>query len=605
VDLLKIEALSRRSAKTACLISIALLFAMLASSTSSLGEEKYSGAALEWSLESPLPSKVETGEQFTILVKLTNEGTVDLSGGNKTTVEIVYKAKPLDSELVTLGKGKAITLTFTIKIADEGTDDIELNSYFRHGIVNLYNEQGEPTKILGPVEAEFIEEPFNWTPVIIIAVVAVAGVGVYILMSKRKKKAEEEKRIVDEARRKELIRKKEQEIAKKIVVRQIAGKHPRDYYLLRRQKYAVLRPSGMTSSGLNILKRHKTKKELEEEERLICPKCGTELAEEGAECPRCNASEKVESVRHMIRTYKSRTEADFADAEVLLRKAEHRLNWSDYSMAREIVEQAEGRMEEIWDASEKGEAVESKVIEYSEAKGPSLDAKVIGLEGEADMTTQAAEVEAEAAAIQSDEPVGEPCPECGTSMDDDECLLCGFSERLDACWAIIEMADMDGADMDEIKDLCRKANDAKERGSDELAIRYIRRASNMADEDYHSHAKSKTEGIIRFTRALVEQVKTLGEDVSMAEQMLSKAEDAMGEGEYEGARSMAAKADGYLKQMKEDSFRKRISELLPEVEAGAASNADVATLLGKAKKLIDAKELEGAVDILEMAQGKL
>jgi hypothetical protein len=190
-------------------------------------------------------------------------------------------------------------------------------------------------------------------------------------------------------------------------------------------------------------------------------------------------------------------------------------------------------------------------------------------------------------------------------MDNGECLLCTFSENLNATWATIEKAEMDGANMDEVKGLCRKANNAKDRGSDELAIRYLRRAKNMAKETYHSHARSKTEGIIEFTNTLIMQVKALGEDVTLAEQMIAKAKEAMEANEYEAARSLAAKADGYLKQMREDSYRKRIAELMPEVEAGAGADEQVQTLLVKAKKLIDAGELEGAVDILEAASSKL
>ena len=251
-----------------------------------------------------------------------------------------------------------------------------------------------------------------------------------------------------------------------------------------------------------------------------------------------------------------------------------------------------------------GETLTSTVEEYSESKGPSLDAKVIGLEGE-EAAIPAAIVAAKLTSTRDAEPAGEPCPECGTPMDSGVCLFCTFEENLDSCWSIIEKAELDGADMKEMSDLCRQANNAKERGSDELAIRYLSRATRLSEEAYHEHARSKTEGIIRFTNALIMQVKSMGEEVTMAEQMITKAEEAMEAGEYETARSMAAKADGYLKQMKEDSYRKQIQELLPIVEAGSASNLEVQQLLFKAKKLINANELEGAVDLLETAKTKL
>jgi hypothetical protein len=589
--------------RTALLVSLFLLAMLVASATPSAAEEKYTGPALEWEIVDTIPTKVETGERFQVIIKFTNEGTVDLTGGNKTTVELSIGGDPLDTDIIILAKNKSQTVTYSITINRDGTHQLELNSYFRYGIVNLWRDDGIKTRILGDLRAETVEEPFNWLPIIIIIIVAGAGVGIYYFMSEKKKKAEEEQRLADEARRQEMIRKKEEEIAKKIAVRQVVGKHPKDYYVLRRTKYANLRPAGMTSSGLNILRKALSKAELEAQ-RISCPTCGTDLKEVGAECPRCTATEKIEAVRHSIRTYKSRADADFTDADALLRKAEHRLNWSDFSMAIDLVTQAEVRMEEIWEASEKGEAIESRVQEYSEADGPSLDSKLIGLEGEETMAPSVLAAASETAPVR-EEPTGEACPDCGNPMDNDECLFCNFNDNLDGTWAIIEMGEMDGADMNEVKDLCRQANSAKERDNDDMAIRLLRRANRMAEEVYHSHGRSKTEGIIGFTNTLIMQVKSMGEDVAMAEQMIGKASDAMEAGEYEDARSLAAKADGYLKQMREDSYRKRISELMPGVEAGAATNPEVQTLLGKAKKLIDANELEGAADILEAASSKL
>ncbi len=589
--------------RTALLLGFILLTLVVGSALPTLALEKHNGAALEWSVLEPLPSKVDVGEEFSVTVEVTNEGTVDLTGGNKTTVELTVKGKKQDTKIIELGKNRSATLTFKITLTSPGDHELKLNSYYRYGLVDLYNDKGVKTSTLGTVKAEVVEVPINWTPIIAVIAVAVLGIVGFILFDKRKKKAEEVRRLAEEVRRQELIRKKEEAIAKKIEVRAIVGKHPRDYYILRRTKYSNLRPAGMTSSGLNILRKQKSKAELEAE-KIVCPKCGTDLPEPFAVCPRCAASEKVESVRHTIRTYKSQADADFTDAEALLRKAEHRLNWSDFAMAAELVNEAEQKMEDIWAATEKGEVLESTVEEYSEAKGPSLDAKVIGLEGEK-AAMPAAIVAADLISTRDEKPTGEPCPECETLMEDDVCPICTFGENMDACWSIIETAELDGANMKEVKDLCRQANNARERGSDELAIRYLRRATRMSEEIYHEHARSKTEGIIRFTNALIMQVKSLGEDVTMAEQMISKAMEAMEAGEYETARSMAAKADGYLKQMKEDSYRKQIQDLLPIVEAGSTSNLDVQQLLFKAKKLINANELEGAVDLLETAKTKL
>jgi hypothetical protein len=574
--------------------------------TPAAADEFVPGAALEWTLERNIPASVESDENFNVEITFRNNGDVNLTGNKRATIEISSGGSELGNmRLEDLRINGTQRVVFRVSIDDDGNYELTLNAY-NGGIVELYDNTGRKNFKIADIKVETVEDPINFIPIIaIIAVVAVIGI-VMSIMKGKKKKAEEEKRLADEARRQEMIRKKEAEIAEKIKVRHVAGKHPRDYYNLRRTKYANLKPSGLTRSGLTILSRVKSKAEIEAE-RIVCPKCGTDLKEVGDECPRCSASEKMEAVRHDIRSYKSQAEADFTDAEALLRKAEHRLNWSDFAMALDLVTKAEERMEEIWEATEKGEAVESRVVEYAEAEGPSLESKVIGLEGEDAGAHAALAAEAIAAdeARSSEEPKGKPCPECDNAMDGDECLFCSFHDNLDAAWAIIEKAELDGADMSEPKDLCRQANSAKERDADDLAIRYLRRATRMADETYHSHAQSKTEGIIGFTETLVMQVKTMGEDVSMAEQMLEKATSTLETGDYETARSLANKADGYLKQMKEDSYRKRVSELMPGVEAGAASNAEVQTLLAKAKKLVDAGEFEGAADLLELANDKL
>jgi hypothetical protein len=587
------------------LLSILFLAVIVGTPAPASAADFVTGPALEWKLEQPLPDKVESGERFTVMLTFRNIGDLNLTGNKRTTIELSTEGTELARErLEDMNINTSRNLQFRVDIDGDGTYVLKLNAY-NGGIVELYDETGRKTSEIGTIKVETIEEPINWIP--IIAIIAAVGVviAIFYMMKQKKKKAEEEKRLADEARRQEMIRKKEEEIAKKIEVRQVVGKHPRDYYTLRRTKYANLKPSGLTRAGLTILSRLKTKAELEAE-RIVCPKCGTDLKEEGVACPRCTATEKIEAVRHDIRSYKSQADADFTDAEALLRKAEHRLNWSDFSMAYDLVSKAETRMTEIWEATEKGEAVESRVIEYSEAEGPSLESKVIGLEGEDSAATAAMTSSAEPEVTETaKEPEGEPCPDCGNTLTDSECHFCNFDDNMDSTWAVIEGAELDGANMDEIKSLCRQAKSAKERDNDDLAIRYLRRASRMAGETFHEHARSKTEGIIEFTNTLIMQVKGLGEDVEMAEQMITKAKEAMETNNYEAARSMAAKADGYLKQMKEDSYRKRINELMPGVEAGAGSNPDVEKLLVKAKKLIEAGELEGASDLLEAANDRL
>lgn len=568
----------------------------------------YPGEAIEVEVTSTVPVEIEMGESFSISISIENVGDVDFTGIRKLTIRVLAEGDVLaeKKDINLLVNGSVDVQLPNIKIDSEGTHELKLEGSAGAEQPVIYSDGNRigPVMVLGTVNVIYVEEPINWIPIIaIVAVVAVLGIG-FVLFKRRKEQIEARQRIEDEARRKEMIRKKEAKIAKKIEVKQIVGKQPRDYYVLRRSKYAKLRPSGMTSSGLTILKYTKTEKEIEEERQHVCPKCGTDLESEGALCPRCSATEKVASVRHEIRSYKSRGIIDLSDAEALLRKAEHRLSWSDFNMANDLVEKASHKMEETWKAFSEGQTLEHSVVEYSEAEGPSLDAKLIGLEGEETAMPLSTEAVGEVMPAEL-EGAGEACTECGNTMYEGECYHCDFEKHLHECWAIIEEGETDGAPMDEVKDLCRQAHNAIERGSNELAVRYLGRSKRLAKETLESHTHSKTEGIIQFTEALIRQVKGMGEDVSMAEAMLKKAQAALEGGEHSNARSYAAKADGFLKQLRDDSCKKRIGELMPEVEEGATANAEVKTLLAKAKKLIDANELEGAVDLLEAAASKL
>ncbi len=572
---------------------------------STLGNEP--GYAIQYTPKGTLPSKADEGDRVTIELEIENIGSLAFGGIRPLKLTLIATGKELDAkDVAALPVNATTTVKFEFEATDGGDEQVDIKLEASAGTTmpaKVFDSQGKENKIVVTgFEIVKVKERFNWMPIVAIVVIAAVALGGFMAYKRRKDKIEEQRRLEEEARRQEQIRKKEQEIAKKIEVKQVIGKHPRDYYILRRQKYATLKPSGMTSSGLTILKPEKTKAEIEEAEKLMCPKCGTELASKDAECPRCDATERIEAVRHQIRAYKSKAAVDLKDAEALLRKAEHRINWSDFDKALEYAHRSEEKMEESWEAFQRGEMLESTVKEIAEDKGPTLDAKIIGLEGEERAPTPRP-VKTSTLEVEEEAPSGEPCPECGNPMDGETCIYCGFSEELNTCWSIIEEGEQDGAAMGEMKDLCRQANNAFERGSTELGVRYLRRAKLLSKDIMESHARSKTEGIIVFTRTLMGQVESMEEDTSMAAELLSQAEGALAEGDYIKARSLASKADGFLKQLREDSFRKQANELLSELESKPVSS-EVKGLIDKAKKLIVAKEFEGAVGILEAARSK-
>jgi uncharacterized repeat protein (TIGR01451 family) len=537
-------------------------------------------------------------------VKITNVGLSNFSGIRQLKVQLSAKGEVLSAPTtVPLNVGKNTTVDFSFKVV-EGTYDITIDASAGAEYAEVYSSSmGIDRVIIKDFTGEVVKVKFNWTPIIaIIVVIAVLGVVGYLLRAHKLKK-EEEKRIADEARRQEIIRKKEAEIAKKLEVRDVLGKHPRDYYVTRRSQYAKFKPSGMTSSGLNLLKREKTKEERDAEAKNQCPKCGTVLSKAGAQCPRCNAVEKIENVRHQIRHYKSRDDVDFKDAETLLRKAEHRINWSDFTAAMDYVRQAETRMIEDYQTYRRGGHVRETETETTAGQGPTIDAKIIGLQGE--MTAMpASDSDFRALVLPDDGKTGRPCPKCGRPMYEEICLYDDFEKAINTTWALIEEGENDGAQMGEPKDLSRQATNAQEHGSEELAVRYLRRAHSIAKEAVAVHTRSKTEGIIKFTEQLLKQVASMGEDTAMAKSMLDKAQTAFGAGDNTAARSYAAKADGFLKQLKEDSHRKRANDLMSKVSSRPSLSPATKDLVEKARKLIDAKEYEGAVDLLEAAQAK-
>jgi len=582
------------------LVLVVLLLSTMAAPA--LAQSKYH---IKYALTEELPTRVEKGETVHFRLSITNIGTENFTGTKKLKVQLNSEGTTLASQSsIILNKGASTTVDLSFKTTTEGTFEIKIEASAGSEYAEIWDNQSQPNRVVGSLEVFVVTEPFNWTPIIIAIVVVVVIVAVLFVWRSRKLKQEEQNRIAEEARRQEHIRKKEAEIAKKIEVRDVLGKHPRDYYIVRRQKFAHYKPSGMTSSGLTILKRERSKEELEALVTHQCPKCGTLLPAERAVCPRCTAVEAIENVRHQIRHYKSREEVDFKDAEALLRKAEHRVNWSDWSGANDFVKQAETRMIEDWMTYKRGGRIEQTVTDQTAGSGPTIDAKIIGLQGEKQAMITSLEGPIAGPDLGDEAHRGKPCPKCGRPMYDDICFFDDFEKASNACWALIEDGEADGAPLSEPKDLCRQATNAREHGSEELATRYLRRAFIVAKETNATHAKSKTEGIIKFTWMLFEQVKSMGEDVTAAKQMLDKAEVAQKAGDDKQARSFAAKADGFLKQQREDGFRKKAAELLSKVEAQPGLGAEAMALVEKAKKLVAAKEYEGAVDLLEAARAK-
>lgn len=583
---------------------VVMLVALLLSAVASpaLAQSKYH---IKYIPTEELPTRVEKDQMVHFRLRITNIGTDNFTGTKKLTVQLNSEGTTLASQpSIALNHGAFMDLDFPFKAASEGKTEIKIEAFAGAEFVEIWDAENRSNRVVGSLEVYVVTEPFNWTPIIVAIVVVIVLVVVIFLWRSKKLKQEEVNRIAEEARRQEIIRKKEAEIAKRIEVRDVLGKHPRDYYILRRQRFAHHKPSGMTSSGLTILKREKTKEELEAQVQHQCPKCGTVLPEARAVCPRCTATEKIENVRHQVRHYKSREDVDFKDAEALLRKAEHRVNWSDWAGANEYVKQAETRMIEDWMTYKRGGRIEQTVSDKTDGSGPTLDAKIIGLQGEKQVMITSLEGTIAGPDFGDDAHRGKPCPKCGRPMYNDICFYDEFDKASNACWALIEEGESDGAPLTEPKDLCRQATNAHEHGSDELAVRYLRRAYIVAKETNVSHAKSKTEGIISFTWTLFEQVRTMGEDVTAAKQMLERAEAAKKAGDDKQARSLAGKADGFLKQLREDSFRKKATELMTKVESQPGLSADAKVLVEKARKLIAVKEYEGAMDLLEAARAK-
>jgi hypothetical protein len=261
-------------------------------------------------------------------------------------------------------------------------------------------------------------------------------------------------------------------------------------------------------------------------------------------------------------------------------------------------------MIEDYQTYRRGGRIIETVSDKTEGQGPTKDAKIIGMQGEKMPVMPSERPHAGPLELPDDGATGTPCPKCGRPMYDNICFYDDFDKALNATWATIEEGEADGAPLTEQKDLTRQAATAMEHGSGEQGVRYLRRAYILSKETVASHARSKSEGIIKFTWTLFKQVEVMGEDTSMARQMLEKAEAALKAGDDKQARSYAAKADGFLKQLREDGYRKRANDMLQKATAQPMQSAAANDLVEKAKRLIAAKEYEGAVDLLEAARAK-
>ena len=109
---------------TVLLLCLLVLTILIGCASPVFANEKYNGAALEWNLAEPLPNKIEVDEQFTIRITLVNEGTVDLTGGNKTTVELQVKGKIIDSTIVQLATNKSTIVNFKTTLDSEGNHEV-------------------------------------------------------------------------------------------------------------------------------------------------------------------------------------------------------------------------------------------------------------------------------------------------------------------------------------------------------------------------------------------------------------------------------------------------------------------------------------------------
>lgn len=449
--------------------------------------------------------------------------------------------------------------------------------------------------------------PPVWPYLVGVAAAAGGGVGVFFYMKRRK--AAQAQAAAEAAAKAEIeARVKAEQEREAALLKKIAGKNPPEYYVRRRTRLGVLRPAGLTSSGITILAKEQELKVTQKIEIIACERCGTTKEDRDAPCPRCAITDGIDALKKQVRSAKGQ---DMSDVDALIQQAEFQLSYSDYDKCNELMATARSVFTEILSGGERKTKVKKiETISAAKAAPKVLDIGIGSEHTEVDFAAEEKEHEARESYAQ----LGAVCPDCGHAVYTDLCAFDNFDEYLRLTNEAVEKAEQGGADMADPVDLLGRAERMREEGHKDTGARYLNRARFLAVKGLAEHLDTRAEGMIDYARVLMLSGEEDGvaADFSDAEALINQADEVRRAGDPQKAIELVTDAENRIQEALHDMARhvaiKRIDVVSAEIDEARSKGISVEAAearLKEARSTFDDGEFEAARDAATTARKAL
>lgn len=307
--------------------------------------------------------------------------------------------------------------------------------------------------------------PFIYIVAILAVVVAVAvAAGSYMMIRKRKKKNDT------------LVTTAPAGYEQTQYARRVWGKMPREYYMQRREAAARLKPIGLTSAGIPLLRIPRNEiappapmpdGTMPVADKKNCPKCGTAQEEGWLACEYCSVQEAVEKARKKL-TAAEAAGADVVRAKAVLSDADMALAHKNYSDARTY-------------AMDAGQKAADAISAHEAAGVPPPEIRSIP-EPAPPVPAPASEPTAAPRGPVVLSPKKKNCTRCGRTLKDGgKCDYCAVESNLAAARDRVASAKASGADAANAESLMKRAEIAFKTENFARADDYIRQAGEEVD----------------------------------------------------------------------------------------------------------------------------
>jgi len=142
----------------------------------------------------------------------------------------------------------------------------------------------------------------------------------------------------------------------------VHGKFPKDYYKFRREKFARLKPIGLTAAGTCIMGNPNTEMEAAQgtgaENKKVCPKCCLPQEPNWKNCPNCSAISRIKEAQGLVAKLEE-TGVNGSNLDDLLKVAQNALEAKNYdeveTYSHDIIERAKDALRKNEEAKKASE----------------------------------------------------------------------------------------------------------------------------------------------------------------------------------------------------------------------------------------------------------